>query len=183
MHSDEFLKHAALIARSIDTDAIEEMVGVLASCKGRVYIIGLGGSLANAIHMAADLRKLCEIDADSFDNIAEITARFNDDGPSHIFDAWLSRSSTDDVLCVLSVGGGTSDVSPGLVHAISSFRGRVLAIVGPGGGYAALNSDIVLRMPAVTVPEWVTPITEAFQAVVWHCMVSHPYLQKNKTKW
>lgn len=183
MHSREFLTDVASIANALPEESIEAMASALAARNGRVYIIGLGGSLANAIHMAADLRKLCEVDATAFDNIAEITARANDDGLATLYDFWLTQAKNSDILFVLSVGGGTSEVSPAIVNAVSRFPGKVFGIVGPIGGYTALNSDIVIRVPTNANMKWQTPLTEAFQAVIWHCIVSHPVLQKNKTKW
>ena len=157
------------------------MAEALAKLEGKLYIIGLGGSLANAIHMAADLRKLCDIDAEAFDNIAELTARMNDEGPETIFVDWLRRSTDRDALMVLSVGGGAFDVSASIGNAVSSFKGNVYGIVGPRGGYTAEMGDIVIRIPAPNGA--ITPLTEAFQAVIWHCLVSHPLLQKRPTKW
>ncbi len=150
--------------------------------KAKVYVIGLGGSLANAIHMAADLRKLCEINAETFDNIAELTARANDEGFETIFTNWVADSSAWDKLVVLSVGGGTSSVSKAICNTIDAFKGQVLGIVGPNGGYTAEKASICIKIPVENM-EHVTPHTEAFQAVVWHCLVSHPLLQRQKTKW
>lgn len=181
MHARKYLAEASAICAKIDPDAIDRLAARLAVVK-KVYIIGLGGSLANAIHMAADLRKLCEVDAEAFDNIAELTARANDDGMETIFNGWLSRATKNDALIVLSVGGGTLVVSPAIVRAASTFPGAVFGITGPDGGYTREKADICIRVP-VENKAHVTPHTEAFQAVVWHCLVSHPLLQKNKTKW
>lgn len=151
----------------------------------KLYIIGLGGSLANAIHMAADFRKLCNIDAEAFDNIAEITARMNDDGPETIFDNWLEKISSQDALMVLSVGGGTPEVSRGICRAVERAKkngAAIFGIVGPQGGYTASNADLCIKVP-VANEKHITPHTEAFQAVIWHCLVSHPLLQKNRAKW
>ena len=158
------------------------MAQSLHDLKGKLYIIGMGGSLANAIHMAADLRKLCDIDAEAFDNIAELTSRANDEGLETIFVDWLKNAWFNDALLVLSVGGGTSLVSNSICKAIDSFRGQVLGIVGPHGGYTASKATVCIKIP-VENPERVTPHTEAFQAVIWHLLVSHPLLQKRKTKW
>jgi D-sedoheptulose 7-phosphate isomerase len=158
------------------------MARALSTLKGRLYIVGMGGSLANAVHMAADLRKLCNIDAEAFDNLAELTARANDEGIETIFTDWVSRSTPADKLLVLSVGGGTSMVSQAICTAIDAFNGQVLGIVGPHGGYTALKASICIKVP-VENEKHVTPHTEAFQAVIWHCLVSHPLLQKNATKW
>ncbi len=178
------MNSVASVATDLDTyngKTIEEIIAALANAKGRVYIVGLGGSLANAIHMAADLRKLCDLDAEAFDNIAEITARANDEGLETIWTDWLKRHNEDDVLFVLSVGGGAKGVSEGLVRAVGQFKGTVLGIVGPVGGSTATIGDHVLKIPAQV--KWITPLTEAFQAVIWHLIVSDPRLQKRATKW
>ena len=182
-HSEIYLNETAKIADSIDFWGIEQMADSLSKCLGRIYVIGLGGSLANAIHFAADLRKLCKLDATAFDNIAELTARANDDGFATIFDGWLSRMNDKDILFVLSVGGGEGQVSEGIswaVHEAKRKAAKILGIVGPIGGSTAKLGDIVVTVPAA---QRVTPHTEAFQAVIWHCLVSHPYLQKQPTKW
>lgn len=158
------------------------MAARLSLLKGRVYIIGLGGSMANALHMAADLCKLCAIDAVAFDNLAELTARANDEGWHTIFDGFLSRATPDDILFVLSVGGGAPTVSMPIIAAIDSFPGAVFGIVGPQGGHTALHGDLVIKIP-VENDKHITPHTEAFQAVIWHALVSHPLIQKRKTKW
>ena len=141
--------------------------------------------MANAIHMAADLRKLCEVDAEAFDNIAELTARMNDEGADTIFDNWLAKAGPQDILFVLSVGGGTETVSRSLCRAVDTARERgcgIFGIVGPDGGYTAKRGDLVIKVP-VENPKHITPQTEAFQALTWHCLVSHPLLQKNRTTW
>ena len=141
--------------------------------------------MANAIHMAADFRKLCNIDAEAFDNISEITARMNDEGPATIFGTWLEKATPADALMVLSVGGGTDHVSPALVYSVKQAKANgcpVFGIVGPDGGYTAEMGDLVIKVP-VENRKHITPHTEAFQAVVWHCLVSHPLLQKTRTTW
>ncbi len=185
MHVLNYMKEAAEICSRVSQRDIERMAEALDGCRrmrAKVYVIGLGGSLANAIHMAADLRKLCEIDAEAFDNIAELTARANDEGLDTIFVEWLRDSNAWDKLIVLSVGGGTPQVSGAIVKAIDVFKGQVLGIVGPNGGYTAERAGICIKVPVETEKHQ-TPHTEAFQAVIWHCLVSHPLLQKNKTKW
>ena len=184
-HVLDYLTEAANLCHRISHAEIEKMAEALDGCrqmKAKVYIVGLGGSLANAIHMAADLRKLCEIDAEAFDNIAELTARANDEGLESIFVDWLSETTVWDKLIVLSVGGGTSVVSQSICKAIDAFKGQVLGIVGPHGGYTASKASICIKIP-VENEKHVTPHTEAFQAVIWHLLVSHPLLQKNKTTW
>lgn len=181
-HSRKYLFETQQIAGALDAYAIETMAAALAQITGRVYCIGIGGSLANAIHMAADLRKLCRIDAEAISNVAEITARANDDGIASIFSG--RRYQSCDGLFVLSVGGGTKDVSAAIPNAIDSAKSsaaKVFGIVGPEGGYTAQKADYCIRVPAPK--ERVTPHTEAFQAVIWHLLVSHPILQKAATKW
>lgn len=182
MHILNYMREAADICRQISQEDIDRMAQSLSRLKGKLYIIGLGGSLANAIHMAADFRKLCNINAEAFDNIAEITARANDEGFATIFGNWLEDSTAWDKLMVLSVGGGTPYVSQALCYAIDQFKGQVLGIVGPDGGYTAEKGSIVIKVP-IENRKHITPHTEAFQAVIWHCLVSHPLLQKNSTKW
>ncbi len=177
----EYFAEVRAIASSLPYDLLEQLVKALSELKGRLYIIGIGGSMANAIHMAADFGKLCNIDAQAFDNIAELTARANDEGWHTIFDGFLERATPDDALMILSVGGGTPTVSMPLVSAIQGFPGKIYGIVGPHGNATALAADIVIRVPAPI--HRITPHTEAFQAVIWHCLVSHPLLQKRSTKW
>jgi D-sedoheptulose 7-phosphate isomerase len=182
MHAADYLAETAQICAQLDAKKIEAFAQALAPCTGKIFIIGMGGSLANAIHMAADLRKLCGLDAEAFDNIAELTARANDEGLDTIFVDWLKDSNAWDKLIVLSVGGGTKEVSGAICKAIDAFKGQVLGIVGPEGGYTAEKGSLVIRVPFLN-PQHVTPHTEAFQAVIWHALVSHPMLQKNRTKW
>ena len=158
--------------------------------EGRVFVLGVGGSAGNASHMVNDLRKLCGIEAYCpTDNVSELTARTNDEGFDTVFEGYLrgSKFSYRDAIFILSVGGGDEarNVSVGLINAIKYARskdGYILSIVGKSDGYAAKNSDTVVVVPAVE-PTRITPHSEAFQAVVWHCIVSHPNLQTNKTKW
>ena len=183
MHAVKYLAETAVIAQKIDPIKIEALATELHKLKGKLYIIGLGGSMANAVHMAADLCKLCEINAEAFCNISEITARANDDGLHTIFDGWLSRLVAADALFVLSVGGGTDRVSKAISASVLHAKRRgakIFGIVGADGGYTASHADIAIKIP---VMERMTPHTEAFQAVIWHCLVSHPLLQKNPTTW
>lgn len=182
MHALDYMTEAADLCHRISHADIEKMAVSLSNMKGKLYIIGLGGSLANAIHAAADFRKLCNINAEAFDNISELTARANDEGIETIFTEWVSGSNAWDKLLVLSVGGGTSLVSKAICNAIDAFKGQVLGIVGPHGGYTAEKASICIKIP-VENEKHVTPHTEAFQAVIWHCLVSHQLLQKNSTKW
>ena len=175
------MAEAAEICAKINPDDIDRMAARLSVAK-KVYVIGVGGSMANAIHLAADFRKLCELDAEAYDNIAEITARANDEGFHTIFQPWLKRATKDDLLFVLSVGGGTNETSVSLACAVYGFPGTILGIVGPDGGQTYKKGHIVIRVP-VENKAHITPHTEAFQGIVWHCLVSHPLLQKNKTTW
>lgn len=189
IHAKQVLIEAATLAGLIDTERVEAIVHELIDLrfrKGRLFIIGLGGSAANASHMVNDLRKLAGIDAQApTDNVAELTARANDEGWSEIFSDWLQFANSNDALFVLSVGGGTDQVSLPITHALFQARQRgmkIYGIVGRDGGKTAEYGDCVLIIPTVKT-ERVTPLVEAFQAVVWHVIVSHPDLQKRSTKW
>ena len=182
MHAQAFLKEAADICAKLDADAIDRMAARLSVLQGKLYIIGFGGSLANAIHMAADLRKLCDIDAIA-PNIAEMTANMNDGGMDNAFST--TGAKLTDALFVLSVGGGTDKVSPAIIRQIDRAKKAsvpIFGIVGPNGGYTAEHADICIRVPVDNLKH-ITPHTEAFQAVIWHALVSHPLLQKRATKW
>ena len=186
MHADTFLREVAQIAEALDSEKVDLLAEMLADTRlrcGRVFIVGLGGSLPNAEHMAADLRKLCEIEAYA-PNIAEMSAYTNDEGAEHAFDGYLRWLTAKDALVVLSVGGGTDTVSKAISVAVDAARAAgawIFSIVGPNGGHAAAHADVALKVPAPSAR--VTPHTEAFQAVVWHCIVSHPRLQRRATKW
>lgn len=183
-HSSAYLYEVAEIARSIPSRDVENLVEALVKLQGRIYCVGVGGGAAGCSHMAADFRKLCDLDAVALDSVAELTARANDEGMDTIFTGQLSRMTATDALFVLSVGGGTSKVSASISRAVTwakSMGAKVFGIVGPVGGETARFGDFVLKVPA---PEGhVTPHTEAFQAVLWHCLVSHPRLQKRRTTW
>ena len=189
----KFFAQVAEIAAKLDLDAIERVADGLAAVRargGRLFILGVGGSAANASHAVNDFRKLCDIEAYApTDNVSELTARTNDDGWSSVFAAWLrtSRANDKDALLVLSVGGGDRErnVSPNLVEALeeASKRGLgIFGIVGRDGGYTGKVAHAVVLIPVVDAG-LVTPHSEAFQAVVWHCLVSHPKLKINLTKW
>lgn len=184
--SEAYLNEVADLAYLLPAKQIETLVEEIANCRdrdGTLYIVGLGGSAANASHMAADFRKLCMMDVRSLENMAEVTARANDEGWSTIFDGFLSNINSYDALFVLSVGGGTPTVSLPLITAIDmakAAKARVFGIVGPHGGYTAEQGDCVIKVPCESNQ---TPHTEAFQAVIWHCLVSHPSLQRKSTKW
>ena len=183
MHSKQYLKETADIAAEIDPAQIEQMAEALSKIKGRIYCIGLGGSLANAIHMAADFRKLCHLDAIA-PNQSEMSAWANDHGQENQFAGFLKWIKPGDALFVLSVGGGTSEFSAAISDSVkyAQFHSAVVfGIVGPHGGVTAEHGEYVIRIPANSIR--VTPHTEAFQAVIWHCLVSHPILQKAQTTW
>lgn len=192
-HADNYFKEVVTIAQSIDTVKVQIMAQLLAKVResgGRVFVLGVGGSAGNASHMVNDLRKLCGIEAYCpTDNVPELTARTNDEGFDTIFEEYLrvSKFNIKDAIFVLSVGGGNKEknVSVGLVKAIDladSVGAQVLGIVGKGDGYAAKMGNCVFVVPCVDNAR-VTPHSEAFQGVVWHCLVSDPALQKNATKW
>jgi D-sedoheptulose 7-phosphate isomerase len=193
MHTSEFLTKAVNICRSIDAQQIERLAEELAALRerdGRLFILGAGGSAGNASHAVNDFRKLCHLECYApTDNVAELTARTNDEGWETVFAGWLevSRLGAGDALLIFSVGGGDAErqVSVNLIRAIDLARqrgARVFGIVGKATGYTALNGDVVVVIPQ-PAPHWVTPLSEAFQAVVWHCLVSHPVLQRQMTKW
>ena len=180
-------------AKVIDWDVVELAVSALVDLRrrgGRLFILGLGGSAGNAGHMTNDIRKLTGIEAYSpTDNVSELTARINDDGWGNAFTGWLkvSKLDSDDAVFVLSVGGGDPErgVSPELVNAVDyakSIGAKVLGIVGRDGGHTAKHGDHVVIIPTVD-PDLVTPLTEAFQAVVWHGMVTHPDLATARAHW
>jgi len=157
---------------------------------GRLFILGVGGSAGNASHAVNDFRKLCNIETYApTDNVSELTARTNDEGFETIFSEYIktSRGCKNDAILILSVGGGNieKNVSINLINAIKESRNRemqVYSIVGMSEGYAAKNSDISVVIPVIN-KNLITPISEAFQAVIWHCIVSHPDLAVNSTKW
>ena len=181
-HTWAYRNEVITIAQALAWSLVDRMAEIIKDC-GTLYIVGLGGSAANASHMAADFRKLCQVDARCLDSMAEVTARANDEGWETIFDGLLRPINSHDALFVLSVGGGTSLVSTPLVKAVDRARGagaHVLGVVGSDGGYTARHADVVIKIPA---EKNLTPHTEAFQATIWHCLVSHPLLQKVPTKW
>ena len=192
-HAARYLEQAIAVAQTIDHQAIERMAEALAEVRsngGRLFFIGAGGSAGNCGHAVNDFRKLCGIEAYApTDNVSELTARTNDEGWETVFAAWLatSRLSERDGVFVFSVGGGDLErnVSPNIVRALELAKQRgasIFGVVGRDGGYTKKVGDHVIVIPTVD-PAHVTPHTEAFQAVVWHCLVSHPKLQQNATKW
>jgi D-sedoheptulose 7-phosphate isomerase len=192
-YSKQHLNESLEITKLIDPEIIEKIVDLLADVKsmgGRLFVLGVGGSAANASHAVNDFRKLAGIETYApTDNVAELTARTNDEGWQTVFSGWLtvSKLNSNDCLFILSVGGGNKEknVSPNLIEAIDLAKkvgARVTGIVGRDGGYTAQNADVCLVVPTVN-PSTVTPHSESFQAVVWHLMVSHPKLKSNSTKW
>jgi D-sedoheptulose 7-phosphate isomerase len=191
--SQKHLLETIEIAKLIEPEMIEKMAELLLDVKisgGRVFILGVGGSAANASHAVNDFRKLAGIETYApTDNVAELTARTNDEGWQTVFSGWLkvSKLTKKDCLFVLSVGGGNKElnVSPNLVDAIDLAKeigARVTGIVGRDGGYTAKNSDVCIIVPTVN-DSTVTPHSESFQAIIWHLLVSHPALKSNPTKW
>ena len=192
-HTAQYFAEARQIAERIDYGTIEHIAQGLAELRargGRLFLIGVGGSAANCSHAVNDFRKLCGIEAYTpVDNVSELTARTNDEGWDTVFAAWLSVSCANekDAIFVFSVGGGDAErnISVNIVRALEEGKKRGLKIYGVIGretGYAKKVGDAVVVVPTVS-PERVTPHTEAFHAVVWHCLVSHPLLQTAGTKW
>jgi D-sedoheptulose 7-phosphate isomerase len=192
-YTQKHLREAQEILQRLDVEAVEKVAALLARVKtdgGRVFFLGVGGSAANCSHAVNDFRKLAGIECYApTDNVSELTARTNDEGWASIFAEWLkvSRLREQDALFVLSVGGGDLErnISPNLVGALQLARqvgAKVTGIVGRDGGYTARSADVCVVVPTVN-PETVTPHVEAFQAVIWHLLVSHPLLKANPTKW
>jgi len=191
--TEQFLAEAVETIRRLDTAAIERMAALLAACRdrgARLFILGVGGSAANASHAVNDFRKICGFEAYApTDNVSELTARTNDEGWSGVFESWLrtSRLKREDALLIFSVGGGNVEkqVSTNLVGAIQYAKlvgAAVTGVVGRDGGFTAKEADACVVVPTVNVAH-VTPHAEAFQAVVWHLLVTHPLLKMNATKW
>lgn len=192
-HTDSFLAEVKRICENISSDSIEGMKDELIALrarKGRLFLIGVGGSAGNCSHAVNDFRKLCGIEAYSAaDNISELTARANDEGWDTVFSGWLEASNLNspDAILIFSVGGGDIErhVSTNIVKAVIFAKSRgakVLGIVGKDNGYTALHGDGVVIVPQVNASR-ITPLSESFQSVVWHCLVSHPELQIRQTKW
>jgi D-sedoheptulose 7-phosphate isomerase len=191
--SETFLREARVVIDLLDIDTIEAVAVQLArvrECGGRLFILGVGGSAGNASHAVNDFRKLAAFEAYApTDNVSELTARINDEGWPTVFVEWLrvSRLRAEDALIVLSVGGGDLErnVSPNLVRALAFARevgATVVGIVGRDGGYTSRVADACVIIPTVN-PDHVTPHAEAFQAIVWHLLVTHPSLKAAATKW
>jgi len=191
--TQQYLTEAGRIVEQLDMAAIEKMATLLADLRargGRLFLLGVGGGAANCAHAVNDFRKLCGIEAYApTDNVSELTARTNDEGWDTVFEGWLeiSNANEKDAILIFSVGGGDAEknVSPNLVKAIDLAKKRgtkVFGVVGRATGYTAKRGDVVVVVPAPNAAH-VTPHSEAFQAVVWHCLVSNPILQRRATKW
>ncbi len=181
------------ISEKLNKKDINDLVKEISNIKkkgGRIFFLGVGGSAGNASHAVNDFRKICEIESYTpTDNVSEFSARINDDGWNRSFSEWLrvSRLNNKDAIFILSVGGGNikKKVSINLVEAIKfakKVKSKVFGIVGRDGGFTKLKGDKIILIPNEN-PKMVTPFTEAYQSVIWHCLVSHPLLQKVKTKW
>jgi D-sedoheptulose 7-phosphate isomerase len=191
--TQQYLEETQRVVAGLDAGAIEQAATELAAVRGRggrLFILGVGGSAANAGHAVNDFRKICGFEAYApTDNVSELTARTNDEGWATVFSEWLkgSRLHAKDGLLIFSVGGGNleKNVSPNLVAAVQHAKhvgASVIGIVGRDGGYTAKEATACVLVPTVN-PDHVTPHSEAFQAVVWHLLVSHPKLKVNRTKW
>ena len=192
-HSERYLRQAAEIALALDHAAIERIAEGLAALRergGRLFLLGVGGSAANCSHAVNDFRKLAGIEAYApTDNVAELTARTNDEGWDTVFAAWLrtSRANSNDAVLVFSVGGGDVErnVSPNIVRALDEARRvgmKIYGIVGRDGGYTARVANEAVIVPPLD-PAQITPHTESFQAVIWHCLVCHPLVMAQANKW
>jgi D-sedoheptulose 7-phosphate isomerase len=193
IYSDAHLSEVIEIIKKIETKQIEKMVELILNVrneKGRIFFLGVGGSAGNCSHAVNDFRKIIEIESYApTDNVSELTARTNDEGWSTIFSEWLkiSNLNSKDLIFVFSVGGGNieKNISPNLVEALKygkSIGCKLVGVVGRDGGYTTKVADACVIIPTVN-EKTITPHTEAFQAVIWHLIVSHPKLKLNETKW
>jgi D-sedoheptulose 7-phosphate isomerase len=192
-YAAQHMKEVIEIIQKIEVSTIEKIADLLSQVKadgGRVFFLGVGGSAGNCSHAVNDFRKIVGIESYApTDNVSELTARTNDEGWGTIFVEWLkiSKLQSKDALFVFSVGGGNveKNISPNIVEAIKFGKttgSKITGIVGRDGGYTAQVADVCLIIPTVN-PETITPHAEAFQAVIWHLLVSHPKLKTNQTKW
>jgi D-sedoheptulose 7-phosphate isomerase len=192
-YSEQHLRETAEIVSQLDPELCEKAVQLLSNLRnrnGRLFVLGVGGSAANASHAVNDFRKIAGLECYTpTDNVSELTARTNDEGWATVFSEWLkgSRFSGQDALLILSVGGGSleNNVSPNLVSALQLAKEKgsaILGIVGRDGGYTAKVADVVIMIPTVNLNN-ITPHSEAFQTVIWHLLVSHPDLKIGATKW
>jgi len=192
-HINKYFYQVSKIAEMVDKNEINKLVKQIVRIKrksGRIFFLGVGGSAGNSSHAVNDFRKLCNIEAYTpTDNVSELTARINDEGWDYSFVDWLrvSKFSSKDAIFIFSVGGGNKikNVSTNLIKAIDFVlkkKGKIFGIVGKKDGYTKKKGHNVLVVPLID-KKLITPHAEAFQAVIWHCLVSHPDLQSNKTKW
>ena len=192
-YAQEHLNEAREIIDQIDIEAIEKVADLLSTVKkdqGRIFFLGVGGSAGNCSHAVNDFRKIVEIESYApTDNVSELTARTNDEGWPTIFEPWLklSKLNPKDAVFIFSVGGGNleKNISPNLVNALKYAKqvgAKITGVIGRDGGYTAKVADACVVIPIVN-PENITPHSEAFQAVIWHLLVSHPKLKENQTKW
>jgi len=192
-YTERFLDEVRAITRLLNTKKIEEMVSHLAEVRengGRVFFLGVGGGAGHASHAVNDFRKIAGIECYApSDNVSELTARINDDGWESCYANWLrgSRINAQDAVFVFSVGGGSRvrNISINLVYSLELAQrvgARILGVIGRDGGYTAQAADACIVIPTIS-EDTVTPLVEAFQAVVWHLIVSHPRLKANEMKW
>ncbi|UJS05679.1 SIS domain-containing protein [Cylindrospermopsis raciborskii] len=192
-YAQQHLEEATRIIEKIDFDTVEQVADILACVKaeeGRIFFLGVGGSAGNCSHAVNDFRKIVGIESYApTDNVSELTARVNDEGWATIFVEWLktSKLNSKDCIFVFSVGGGNleKNISPNLVEALKyaeTVGAKITGVVGRDGGYTAKVADACVIIPTVN-PDTITPHSEAFQAVIWHLLVSHPKLKANQTKW
>lgn len=188
-----YFQEISEICKGIDHNKINHIVKELKTLRrksGRLFFLGVGGSAGNCSHAVNDFRKLCSIESYApTDNVSELTARTNDEGWESVFVEWLkvSNFNFNDAIFIFSVGGGNKkkQVSQNLIHAIDFVkkkRGKIFSIVGKSDGYAFKKSNISILVDPIN-KSLITPISESFQVIIWHLIVSHPYLKKNKTKW
>ncbi len=192
-YAQQHLNEALQIIQKMDVAAIETMADLLADVKaegGRLFFLGVGGSAGNCSHAVNDFRKIVGIESYApTDNVSELTARTNDEGWATVFVEWLkvSKLTARDSLFIFSVGGGNLEkkISPNLVEAMKYAKtvgAKIAGVVGRDGGYTKQVADACVVVPTVN-SENITPHSEAFQAVIWHLLVSHPKLKANRTKW
>jgi D-sedoheptulose 7-phosphate isomerase len=192
-HINNFFSEVKIIAEKIDRNEMQklaESINDIRKKRGRLFFLGVGGSAGNCSHAVNDFRKLCNIESYSpVDNVSELTARINDEGWDSSFAEWLKvcNLNKDDALFIMSVGGGNlkKKVSVNLVNAIKyakKKKSKIFGIIGKKNGYTRTHANVSILVPNVN-DKLITPHTEAFQAVIWHCLVSHPLLQIRKTKW
>lgn len=193
MFSKKYFKNISEISSKLEKTKVESLAKSLKKIRdqrGRIFFLGVGGSAGNCSHAVNDFRKLCNIESYApTDNVSELSARINDEGWKSCFSNWLqvSNLSSKDCLFIMSVGGGNKKkkVSENLIEAIKLAKikkAKIFGIVGYNGGYTGKNSHVCIKIPKID-KNLITPYTESFQAIVWHCLVSHPLLKINNTKW